>query len=737
MITWNVELSALKMFTTYTRLLDLLRSGALPEDGLTLFRVGQMLYALGPDATEQSQLAVIRMTGGGIVDSLPEERHSEALSRALTASLSVFEASVKIPEGWHKFNHGSIVTFQSDAKNVGENVRLLLDRRPDGSNHSYIFGVDTENKDWSELIPDFDLFRRAIASYPKALLFHRRRRRENGGLRNVFDLGDNMPNSIAGGWSYDSWLDRLTQHQRRFVIETPASQSIRLRGAPGTGKTIALILKLLQTAYISIKNKRPVRLAYITPNKAVAEQAENIIRSLDEQGILDGLCEDVTIDVTTLHALAARHLRLDLDGITPLSLDADEGMRLQFELVDSVLNSYQKSGWLAKRMRCSELFQKQMGYNLSSIERRAFVYEIMNEFGAILDAYGAGSFDEKASKYLKEKRPSWSMQLNKDGDRQVVIDLYRIYKKELSDMGTISNDQLVADFLGHLDQFRWSNLRKRDGYDVIFVDELHFFNKQDRSAFHLLTRKQEEPPVVIMAYDPKQSTRDLFLPSLDGEEGNSALWRETKLGRIERMDLTDVFRYTPEILRLVSYIDALYPASLLGSDWAPHASFSRLEPGPLPTISEHADDLSLYNQIFNKAERLAHQQRRGSDVAILSLSHDLFHSYLRAGAKKDSYLPITSRDEIVSIQHAGKRFVFSMPEYVAGLQFKTVFVIGCNRQDAAAVGTHPDARRRFASLAYLAISRAEKVVELHYSLERGGPAELFHNAIEQEILRLI
>ena len=61
-----------------------------------------------------------------------------------------------------------------------------------------------------------------------------------------------------------------------------------------------------------------------------------------------------------------------------------------------------------------------------------------------------------------------------------------------------------------------------------------------------------------------------------------------------------------------------------------------------------------------------------------------------------------------------------MPEYVAGLQFDTVYLIEANENDVAETGAGLAARRRFVSAVYLGASRAQRVLEIFSNMTRGG-----------------
>ena len=85
--------------------------------------------------------------------------------------------------------------------------------------------------------------------------------------------------------------------------------------------------------------------------------------------------------------------------------------------------------------------------------------------------------------------------------------LYDMLVRHLTARHEMTTDQLINDYLGSLSTYRWHAQRGERGYDVIFVDELHLFNEQERMVFPHLTRDPDAYPVVFMALDPRQSPR--------------------------------------------------------------------------------------------------------------------------------------------------------------------------------------------------------------------------------------
>lgn len=146
--------------------------------------------------------------------------------------------------------------------------------------------------------------------------------------------------------------------------------------------------------------------------------------------------------------------------------------------------------------------------------------------------------------------------------------------------------------------------------------------------------------------------------------------------------------------------------------------------GETPTLTVYKTDSSLVDSVFEQATSMARDiDGGGSQVAVLCLNEALFDKIRVAGRSRDKFVPITTREDLKELRYAKNKCVFSMPEFVAGLQFHTVFLIHADSADYdedQGQGT----RRRYVSSVYLGASRAASNILLASSKEHGGPSRL-------------
>ena len=120
---------------------------------------------------------------------------------------------------------------------------------------------------------------------------------------------------------------------------------------------------------------------------------------------------------------------------------------------------------------------------------------------------------------------------------------------------------------------------------------------------------------------------------------------------------------------------------------------------------------------------------------MLCLNDLLFDRYLKAARISGKYVPLTTREDLKGVQYARGRCIFSMPEYVAGLQFDAVYLLHADQSDLSDEMLSQGARRRYVHRMYLGASRAQRKLIISSSLERGGVSELLDGPLQAGSVR--
>lgn len=668
-------------------------------------------------------------------DGLPNFR---TLDRIITSSESIYNPSVTIPYTWRPYHERNIFSIYSASRSKAEAARIHFERNPRDSNDLFVFSRTPETVNFHNLERHPELYHEVRENFTDAVLVEPD---ENAPVTSAgIVLSQRLPHGFVQGATLEQWYgSKLTDEQLKFV-DKPYDGPVRLRGSAGTGKTLSMIIKFLRDGQRFEKDGIEWKMGFLTHSAATVELVNALAESLDPSGLVYGRGKFCRLEVRTLYDLAHERLDFELRSLQPLSLDGREGRQLQFELILEALKEVLASS--VGRARFGDLSPPLLSRWQAAAEGkdRRFIAEIMNEFASVLDAEKIRWGEESADKYIKGvgSRPSWLLELPSEVDRTFILEIHRIYRRMLSEMKTLSIDQMVADFNSFLNTTIWDIVREEQGYDALFVDELHLFTSIERQILHKCIKrhpdedgKPQRPPI-FMAYDIKQSPTDSFTEYF--ESRGSIFTSSSNLQNSDLVQLSKVFRYTPEIAEFLHDIDASFPAIDIPGEWGAYVGEPQLTHGATPQLVRYKDDLALLRGVFQNAIRLA-RQIGGRRVAVLSVSEELFDAYQGPcrGQYRGRVFPVTDREESAELRHVGKRFVFSMPEYVAGLQFDTVFLIHVNANEAPA-DARAGTRRQFISSVYLGASRAEKTLKICSSEAHGGPSDILDLALQRKSL---
>lgn len=696
-------------------------------------------FIISPSYQWSDALLTISLLDDGPLTGLSEAVREEALSRILRASNRIIMGRGRsIAPSWHPFHHDNLVTFQADRfvrqQDGGRSNAGRVVMRVSGTNRIFAFQLDREGvSDISLFTPNEELAAQVETLLPRVL--NSVATTTQAVRDHTFSLGQ-TPAIRGMDHTADEWYSTWFTNPQKAFVDNREEGGLRLVGSAGTGKTRTLVVKALRML-LDEPSKRVDRILFLTHASRTVQDVEDMVLAMEpERGI--SLLSDTRprLSVQTIYTLAQSQMGYDLKTISPISIDGHEGREYQAILLNDVIDQFLQGDWVTYRTGCSEPLREYMESDRESPRRRFFLWEVLNEFACVLDAEGVRSDPERRKYYIaNDKRKAWMWHLPKREDRAVVANLYDLFRAKLRKDRIIGTDQMVTDYLRHLDSFRWEALQFEEGYDAVFVDELHLFNRQERMVFRHMLRDAEGSPRVYMAYDAKQSPRDTFmqLPSMETQELD--LWKDARLGKMAKIELDEVFRYTPQIANALRAIDSQFPGQDLGDDWLPMTAVSHLADGPVPTLQVMPSTSVMYGQVFKRARQLQFEVPKGARVAVLCVSQDQFQRYLQYTHLRESYTAITSREDAAGSLKGNRKFIFSTPEYVSGLQFDTVLLIDVNYNEMPQGAMTYNARRHFASIVYLGASRARQRLEIYSNAQEGGIAPMLSYALSKKVIQ--
>lgn len=705
----------------------------VPADGswgLFTEEIAGIKYVLDRNVREHEALVVIALGESGFFSRLNMEFVGSTVRRMHRIAVQIGRRQHYFPPAWSQYSSRDLLSVFAYNTTYG---RERIIAQIGTSNHPDVFfwGVTTpdEQIDLDTVVPDTGLWELARKNYPEAAATIEARFEGIVPVpdSSVVDLEALGAGAVTGGRTFSGWFPVLSDTQNRFVLQD-TDRSVKLRGPAGSGKTLAMELKALRASYAAADSGQEIRILYATHSWAVAEQVQRGLDQLDERGTVG------QIDVFPLLTLAQFALE-DRGRFNVLGDDSYTGKQAQLRVIAKLMEDARGSDWITFKNSVTEEFAGRVEAKPGTIEANRLLWDIMLEFSGVIGANGILPGINADQRYKQIERRAWMMPLQSDAEKEFVLLLYTRFVKHLRSQNEMSSDQVINDFLNYLSTFRWYSERATKGYDLIFVDEYHLFDEQERAVFHFLSRDPEAYPVVFMALDPRQSPAESYaefaVPGLTQPESSIA---EAALGATQNIDLDRVYRYTPEILELLQCFDRFYPTFDLGQDWeiSLAAATSTREGGEVPTLAVHPTAAEEWNAVVADVTQLAAGRNH---VALLCVDAASFGEYRELATHADvRFQLIESRDDVEKLQYTRRSVVLSQPEYVAGLQFDAVVIAGVRPATSHYAPNQSYSLRRFLSDLYLGASRARDVLRIHATGTAGEFPQAFEVAVQEGIL---
>ena len=707
----------------------------LPKNNKGIHRIhlNQTVYLLSDKADNLSGLLVVNVGPNGIFARAPKA--SAAFERILRVAMHQFDRNISLPMLWKPYQQGALISVFSQTPSRKEQHRIYFNLSPEKSKNIYAFNITEGPEPFDSVSCDIEQYKQAINGFEAAAIT------EPLEVPNIGDYGillsEPLGVQISGTSSLADWLNnRLNKDQLSFVRKSHDSP-IRLRGVAGTGKTQAMVIKCLNDLYLDNDSGGDKTFSFITHSSALAhEVVRGMLFALDPSERWANLKAESgkpKLKIGTIYEFAQEQLGYEKKGLRPLSLDGREGKEYQQMLINDAIDRITKDPRVVSTIlsKCKK-FQEKL---VSTDYRAVLVQEIMNEFSCVLDAENIRKGTPEAANYLTATRESWQLELNSEFEKRAILEIHDQYRATLKAENYLSMDQMIADFGRYLSTHEWNQLRDRDGFDLVFVDEYHFFTRVEAMTLHNLFKsracKDGKWPL-IMAYDLKQSTSDVALSA--GVER----FRNPGVGESVPVELNQVYRSTPQIAAFLGDLDASFPAMDLQGEYETYRIKSNESVGGVPELKIFDTSTKLIDEIFEQAGSVARNlQEGGKEVAILCMNETLFDTYRKAGRIQDKFVALTSREDMRELRYAKKKCIFSMPEYVAGLQFDTVFLIHVDQVDFQSEYLSVGARRRYVSRAYLGASRAKKTLVIASTLDRSGASDILRTSRTNQTLKEI
>lgn len=659
----------------------------LPVSGqVTAVRQGEGGFVICPKSPSLNYLVVDFDEASGLLD-LDD-------TKLLVAFQKTFRFCMKLWSGLTPSKHERII---SNGKAVvfpypigtQTALRVTIDRNPDEKRRLkretgqaylvYKFG-DSEGEGSAET-PRLTNFRKAQegreTAYALAKAAIENSIRERNGVASLaitqLQIDGARAERIETG--LENWRRWLTTTQLDFVL-SPLDVPHRIEGPAGTGKTLCLALKAINILNNNTDASKPHRALFIAHSQATKTTIENLIAMNGGEGYLTQEVEFLTgaqtVYATTLHELCSKLLRKEISETELVDKDAYESKLTQKLYAIEAVERAMSRDYASHKPYLSPEFIN----FLEATDRWTVAEMLQHEISVQIK----GRAEQDLVKYKKLPTLKFGLPLKNEGDKAFVFVMHDEYQRELIAAAQFDTDDVVLSAMSSLNTPIWKRRRIREGFDSIFIDETHLFNLNELSIFHKLSKLETSQPIAYsvdrsQALGDRGWTDDAFDTAFDPENMTTGTSTSVK----------SVFRCSPDIIDLafsVTSSGATLFTNFQNPLLAAVSAFSAEDERKCrkPTYMQYADDELMLLDAFTHAESMARDMGVSrADVAIIAFGDDVFRQLQTlAETNRKSVEVIKSRGDVAAVDRAKQagRFVLSAPEFVGGLEFSGVVLVG-------------------------------------------------------------
>jgi hypothetical protein len=554
----------------------------------------------------------------------------------------------------------------------------------------------------------------------------------------VTDLAEGQfEKPISEFQGFDRWLMLLTDKQKEYV-QSPLIAPHRIEGPAGTGKTLCLILKCIFQLRAAHTAGNPYKALFLAHSDATRAAIESIFDANDEQSFRhkDDSSSLQTLKVRTLYQHCGEILKTKISDAEYLDRDAMNSKVMQSLYIEEAVGEAMQGDFQTHSRFMSDGFK----IFLQETPKSTIADMIQHEISVVIK----GRADESFDSYRTIPKLKYGLPLERESDKGFVWNIFTRYQAKLRSISQFDTDDVILSSIGQLNTPIWRRRRATEGFDGVFVDETHLFNMNELSVFHYLTCK-ESPYPIAYSVDRAQAVGDRGW----GEAGVISLPVISESDEGDAVNIRTVFRSSPDIVNLACSVTSS-GASLFTNFDNPlilsASGFTEAEEQKCeaPRYISFLTDDDLVTGAFLRAEELAKEMGVTKDnVAIIVFDEVLLQRLRRYASESNKPFELLERRgdlEVTERARKNGRFVLGYADYVGGLEFSGVVLVGADDGRLPPGETSTLDSRSYLNYAshnrlYVAITRAKYRVEILGERSR-GISPLLKPAVESGILLL-
>lgn len=465
--------------------------------------------------------------------------------------------------------------------------------------------------------------------------------------------GSTRPDGTAR--TFEEWLGLgILSPQQQKIVSLERDVPIRIKGGPGTGKTLTAMLRAGFLLRRAKERGTPARVGFLVFNPDLG-------RDIFEEMVRLGLSEFLDpnspqrMTVSSLQQWCERFIDLDKLGVEPIA--------------PYRAGSTEKNRRALLELALEEARRRLIGSDYNELwtefdgRSKAGVREIETEISQFIKARDVTDLQS----YLAERRPAnWWMANTDRPFRKFVWEIYKVYEAALQQLGLIDADDLINDSLKEVTKSVWQQFKKANvAYDYLILDEAQdFFRHQLTLVRHLVKR----PEGLMICYDEAQAVYSRYPTLRDiGFDTDSAF---------EGLRLEENFRSTKQIVQAIRSVAAKYPTCHLADHWGDFSGGPNARDGARPVGFGFATEASMFQQVGDLVEGALSKDTAPKEVAVIAFNEELLPRAAAALAERDVKASVIGR--------GGRRatrgsVALVTAKHVKGMQFETCVIVGTDR----------------------------------------------------------
>ena len=473
--------------------------------------------------------------------------------------------------------------------------------------------------------------------------------------------------------SYEQQFSKLTDAQRNVVECTNTTSPMRIDGPAGTGKTVSMLLRAYRLLSEARAADVPLKIAFFSHSESTDYEVQIAFSQLKDADLYlqEGNSQHIVFSSLYHHCVNL----INVSDSSVIERDAEDAKLSQRIYIEEALDKVLKTKYKTYRPLLSGEVRKLFDGDLT--QKSALISMLQHEFGVQIK----GRTDCTIEEYYKLEPISNALPAITMRDKDLVFSIFKEYQDMLQTSAVFDSDDITIQALSQLNAPFWRRERATEGFDYIFVDEMHLFNINEQLIFHYLTKNAYQKDIPIcFALDYGQAI---------GDRGNIAQdYVEKTFAMAHRSQYKTVFRSSQEITDFCASISAA-GALMFQQDFrdpysVPVSGFTQTEVSlcETPTLFMYPTDEEMVQSLKSHIDKIKKETHCGNhDIAVITFESSLLCDESVSQISKVIRRPIrVLKDRFSSKDYSGgsreDSVIFSDPTNINGLEFAGVILLG-------------------------------------------------------------